>query len=367
MLHLNERTLDDLLAGRISATRMSRIRKHVEGCRACARRLEEWRDNFEPISQLFPPVFDRSMSAVPEAIGPLVLVPEPEPRRFRLEPSTVLWSLAVIGALVVGYFASRMEGLPWNKTPTRPGGVVELGPLALRRDSGAALPGSSATATARQPALPSPLQAGGDTSTASGARAALPPPIPPASADSTRAESSRSTPRDTAATRAAAAPPAATPARERTAPPAPDTVDESAPAEPEAPATSNAAFRRITFAEALRRFKGTVRTMDGLKLERVEIGPGRLVPGAQPNADLLRLTYRNVDGTRIILDQQQILPDASGFRPVSDPRLESGDTAYNSLHTGANVATWLDPRSYQISLTVLATPDSLKKLISRVH
>jgi hypothetical protein len=99
----------------------------------------------------------------------------------------------------------------------------------------------------------------------------------------------------------------------------------------------------------------------------VEIGPASAVPGAQRGLDVVRVVYRAPNGGRILVDQQLIPADSSGFRPIDDPALENGETAYGTSSTGVSVATWLDEEGYRISVVVQAPVDSLKRLVQRVQ
>jgi hypothetical protein len=122
-------------------------------------------------------------------------------------------------------------------------------------------------------------------------------------------------------------------------------------------------FRSIRLADAAQRLGGPVRVIPGLKVDHVEIGPASAVPGAQSGLDVVRVVYRTGDNAgRILLDQQLIPADSSGFRPIEDQTLESGETAFGTSDSGVSVATWLDEEGYRISLAMRAPLDSLKRL-----
>jgi hypothetical protein len=110
-----------------------------------------------------------------------------------------------------------------------------------------------------------------------------------------------------------------------------------------------------------------LRLLGELDPDHIEVGPASAVPGAQSGLDVIRIVYRAPDGRRILLDQQLIPADSSGFRPIEDPTLESGATAYGTSPGGVTVATWLDEAGYRISLALHAPLDSLKRLVPLVH
>jgi len=81
MFHLSDRLLAKLIDGSATTADLQRIRRHVDECRACARRLEEWRDNFAEVDERFP---ELAVDAGPLATvhaGGLVMLPGSEPSR----------------------------------------------------------------------------------------------------------------------------------------------------------------------------------------------------------------------------------------------------------------------------------------------
>lgn len=117
----------------------------------------------------------------------------------------------------------------------------------------------------------------------------------------------------------------------------------------------------------MRRLGGPVRSLQSYDLDHLEVGSASAVPGAQAGLDIVRVVYRTPDGGRILLDQQLIPTDTSGFRPIDDPTLESGQTAYGTSPTGVSVATWLDEEGYRLSLVAQLPLDSIKKLVPLVR
>ncbi|MEO8635385.1 MAG: hypothetical protein ABI587_08930 [Gemmatimonadales bacterium] len=322
MSHLEERTLDKLVGGTATAHDVHRIVRHVEECRACARKLEEWRDNFAEVDERFPELALDMPAMATVTPGGLVLMPDTEaPRhRFNVDLSTILWIGAVLLALLVGYGASRL------RQPSE-GMVASSG----SRDQAAA-PSGSASAPQAPAVIPLAAPPPHDTSAATTPPLAAPLPAPTA----------------------VAAQPVARPERE-------------AEASPTTPLATSPQFKKVPRAEAVRRLGGPIRSLPGYDTDHLEVGAASAVPGAQPGLEVVRVVYRTPQGGRILLDQQLIPIDSSGFRPIDDPTLESGATAYGTSPTGVSVATWLDEEGYRISLVAQLPLDSLKKLVPLVR
>lgn len=298
MFHLNDRTLERLITGMASGSEVDRIRRHVDECRPCSRRLEEWRDNFGEVDQHFPQLATEITPAATMTAGGLVVMPPSEPRRaFSLSLASILWGVAGILAVVIVYQLARLRA---NSS--------EGGEYAFRGDSQAT-------------GLP-------------------PPPAPqgrPAISDSVGN---------------AAAP----------RPVVREPLDTGPP-----PLSISPRFREVSRVEAARRLGGAVRGLARLVPDHYEIGPSSAVPGAQRNIDVVRVVYRVGSGGRLTLDQQLIPADSSGFRPIDDSALESGETVFRASADGANSATWLDEAGYRISLSGRVSQDSLRKLLPRVQ
>ena len=320
MSHLDHRALDTLLDVSVSEDELLRIRDHADSCRACARVLEEWRDHFPEINRLLPEDAIGYADMI-SATGSRVLVPENHSVQFRrrIDTSSVIWVMAVVLALVVGYSASRLRGRSSEGL-----GTVSLGEL----------PPSST-------------------------RPAVQPPAPPASdtiSDQGALGTSERTPGPVVDSTPVVRP--ATPAPVPTATPSKPPADAS---------TTMPQFRRVAVSDAARRLKGGIRTIRGLSLDHIEIGPGTAVPGAPDNLDVVRVVYQTSEGYPILLDQQRIPADSSGFRPINESALESGDTLLGTSPSGVSVATWIDDDGYRMSLVLHGSTDSLRRVIRRVH
>lgn len=341
MFHLNDRLLEKLIDGSASGGEVTRIKRHAESCRACARRLEEWRDNYREVDEHFPDLAHEAGPAATVTPGGLVLLPtdDIQERNWAPDLTTLLWVAAVILALVVGYGASRLrqpnEGMA---VATREGRGT---PPAPQRRDGIAAGATAAPARDSSPAV-----------------ALAPAPVAPATRNP--APSAARTRNDPpASTRT---PPRTTPGPTERAATTPGPTTPSSATIPVSPR-----FRAVGSGEASLRLGGRLRLLDGLEPDHVEIGPASAVPGAQRGLDVVRVVYRAPDGGRILVDQQLIPADSSGFRPIDDPTLENGETAYGTSSTGVSVATWLDEEGYRISVVVQAPVDSLKRLVQRVQ
>lgn len=341
MFHLNDRLLEKLIDGSASGGEVTRIKRHAESCRACARRLEEWRDNYREVDEHFPDLAHEAGPAATVTPGGLVLLPtdDIQERNWAPDLTTLLWVAAVILALVVGYGASRLRQ-PNEGMAIAPREGRATPPAPQRRD------GIAAGATAAPARDSSP--------------AVEPAPAPVAPATRNPAPAAATTRND---------PPAST----RTPPRTTLEPTERAATTPGPTAPSSATipvsprFRAVGSGEASLRLGGRLRLLNGLEPDHVEIGPASAVPGAQRGLDVVRVVYRAPDGGRILVDQQLIPADSSGFRPIDDPALENGETAYGTSSTGVSVATWLDEEGYRISVVVQAPVDSLKRLVQRVQ
>ena len=330
MFHLSDRLLAKLIDGSATTADLQRIRRHVDECRACARRLEEWRDNFAEVDERFP---ELAVDAGPLATvtpGGLVMLPGSEPsRRVVPDLTTLLWIGAVLMALLVGYGASRL------RQPSEGMRVATMGEVRGQP--------RTQNPTPSNPARPTDHPATASTTTA---------PTAPDHVSSSPALTSNPP--------AGTSPPVVS-HRPAVSPDPPSTTP------PPAPLTVSPRFREVSRPEAARRLGGPLRSMDGMGLDHIEIGPASAVPGAQSGLDVIRMVYRTPDGGRLLLDQQRIPADTDGLRSIDDPTLENGETAYGTGPGGVSVASWLDEGGYRISLVARAPLDSLKKLVALVQ
>ncbi|MEP6574028.1 MAG: hypothetical protein ABJD11_15095 [Gemmatimonadota bacterium] len=396
--HVSEHTLDSLLRHRLSAAQLARLQQHVQSCHACSRRVEEWRDNYQEVEAAIPAMEHTSFRVASLPGAPIVLVPS-SPGEFRasFDVSKLLWPAAVILALAVGFGASRFTGsqsegmspppqadLPPDPSraatpaPTSPAlpAIATRDSLSASRLSDSLRQVSAARQAATKPAPPvaQPVSRPAPQPAATAAKSGTTKPTGQVATNASRSATPAPQPpsrsaRDTASQRQAQRPPATQPATtpapvaSRPAPSRPFTESSESTGTP----PSAIGFTRIGLDAAVQRLGGSIRLIEGLDPDHIEIGPGDSVPGAQRGADVVRVIYRARNGGRILLDQQRIPADASGWRHVNDPLLENGDTLVGTSPAGVSVATWVDPKAYWISVVGQMSQDSLKRMLRRVR
>ena len=157
--------------------------------------------------------------------------------------------------------------------------------------------------------------------------------------------------------------------RQRAAAPAPaPTAAMRAPAS--APARAEQAgdvalraFQRIDGDSAIRVLSGSMRLIDGLSPRLIEIGRGNLVPGADPDRDVVRVHYLDPSGRPLTLDQQ---PGDTRPGVTSVNGLMRGDTLMTSSPEGLRVR-WVDRKNFWLSLTGPLTPEELRGVVERIR
>lgn len=351
MFHLNERVLERLVAGAASGPEANRIGRHAFTCRACARRLEEWRDNFPEIDEIYPGLVEFETTGAEVTPSGMLIGPS-ERSSFavpRFDAANALWVVALLMALLVGYGAHRFRkadaGLNVATTVRRPppasagSGAGAVGP-APARDSAAVRAAPALAPSRRISEMPREEPARRIAETPS---LDLPSRRP---AD----QSSRATP---APTRPLPAPNRRDPSS--SLPRSEPLVNPSATVS-RLPVSTN--FRTVSIGEASERLGGRVRLIDGLDPDHIELGPPSAVPGAYLGVEVVRVVYRAPDGGRILLDQQIV--------PLGDST-ENGSTAFGTAANGVSVGTWLDNDGYRLSLVARTPVDSLRKMLPLVR
>ena len=111
--------------------------------------------------------------------------------------------------------------------------------------------------------------------------------------------------------------------------------------------------------EAVRNLSGSIRLIDGMNPASVTIGPGRLVPGANPGREVVRVIYADPRGGQLVLDQQ--LGETGG----AFNGLMAGDTLVAAGENGTQVR-WID-RKFWMSLSGSGPADSLRALVERIR
>jgi len=273
----------------------------------------------------------------------MVVVPVPEGRRWavpKLNFASVLWIVALLMALVVGYGANRLRSAHDGFESVA---AARVRPPRPETGNGAGVPMPLATPSGDSlirlnPKAPTPVSGSTEDPEPATANDA-----PPSRARAYRPDGDRNAARSTPAT----------------------TLDTRA--DPPPPVPLSPSFRNVAAAEASQRLGGALRLLSGLEPDHIEVGPASAVPGAQAGLAVVRVVYRMPDGGRMLLDQQLIPADGSGSRPIDDPALEQGEAAFGTAPNGVSVASWVDQDGYRISLVAQAPVDSLKRLVPLVH
>lgn len=333
MRHIDDQTLDHLLADSLDETEERGLEAHIQQCPACAARLREWEVLFPQIRGIAPggdePVGD---DAIPATRSSVVILPDwtpppevPHPPRSRASP---LWIVVAVLAVIAGWLALRPgkaaagpdlatyePGLP--NEDTTGGGLGSGMSDSIQRSAFA----DSAALRAIQTPVTEPLTEPGTPEIVT----------TPAAAPDTQPQS---------------------PPRNVDAVQFPVRVD-SDPAESTAMPTE---FTRVTLGDAIKRLGGAIRLIDGMSPETVEIAAGSVLPGADPGKLVVRIVYSGSDG-RIILDQQRL----------NRPGSREPDIAVNTAPSGVSVAQWVDWKGYWISLACRTNQEELLAIANRIH
>ncbi len=151
---------------------------------------------------------------------------------------------------------------------------------------------------------------------------------------------------------------------------APAASAEETAAAPASPAPRAEAFRRVTMEEAVVGLQGTIRLIDGMTSDHVEVGPGRRIPSADSAREVVRVIY-GAPGHELVLAQQRLAaPDAGAADAPREAQLASalgpGDLVVTTSPDGLNALRWTD-RGFWLSLSGHLPTDSLRRLADRVR
>ncbi len=334
--------------------------------------------------------------------------PRAQPERRGFDYTSIGWAATIVLAIGAGYIANevrhaRDRGAPAEGSATgqrAPATTIGAGepapqktaPLSRTRESGPGAAGGHQLAAAATPHGPPAAKAppgkgkpvvAGRSATGLGHKRLEPPAR---SVAGVRAAPVR--PTETAAALTAA--PAAAGAPTRPQPSAPEARRPQPAAEVEgaaalqsaggaAPrgaaarlATLPEAFRHASLEQAVTSLRGTIRLIDGMHSDHVEIGPGRDVAGADSGREVVRVVYGTV-GHELVLDQQRtVAPE----RALAEERADSqpspvgmgfGDTLLTTAPDGQRRLRWLDRTGFWLSLTGRIPADSLRQLAERVR
>lgn len=330
MRHIDDQTLDQLLADSLGETQERELEAHIQQCPPCAARLREWEVLFPQIRGVAPGGDEPAGEiAMPATRSSVVILPDwtppPEgPHAPRPRPSP-LWVVVAVLAVVAGWLALRR-------------GNAEAGPDLATYEPG--LPNVDTVRGGLGSGMSDSIQRQAFADSAA-LRAIQTPVIEPLTEPGT--PEAIATP---------AAPDTQSPTRTVDTVQFPVKVD-SDPAEPAAMPTE---FTRVTLGDAIERLGGSIRLIDGMKPETVEIAGGSVLPGADPGRLVVRIVYNGSDG-RIILDQQRL----------NRPGSREPDIAVNTAPSGVSVAQWVDWKGYWISLACRTNQQELLAIANRIH
>jgi hypothetical protein len=274
-----------------------------------------------------------------------------------LHPARPALDVASAPPPVAAESSSRQEPAPPPVATTAPATRAPASrPLVKPRPMRGAKPPSSDQAAARIPRDRPPGAASRPDEIASRSADAMagPPTADNAGAGVRSSQPSAAMGGVSAPAPAAVAPPEGAPLARRAAPAA-------APTRAAGPAPIT--FQRITMDDAVRRLSGSIRLIDGLQPGSVEVGPGRLVPGAAPDREVIRVHYMDETGRPLVLDQQP--GDTPSATSVNG--LMRGDTLVTAQPDGGVRVRWVDRKSFWLSLTGAGGPDTVRVLVERIR
>lgn len=360
MGHISDRTLDSLLDGSIDGAGELAIEEHVRRCDRCANRLREWELLFPQIRNVFaggaqmPAGGPSPAMAGPAAVAapPVHSVYIPDwtpPPSHRSVPARLAWGLVALLAVGAGYLLlQRFKGenstiayLPENYEAASQSATGDSAGLG----SGISTPPTVSPATAEI----ARLQADSILARAR-EQAALEANVP------VRENPPAETPSPVVATREPAEQEVRAPSPGRETPVTFPIRTDTARTEPAPASPLPSQFQRVTLGEAISRLSGTVRLIQGLNPEAVEIAQGSALPGAEADKAVVRVVYNAPEG-RLILDQQRL-----GRPGAREPNI-----VISTAPNGVSVAQWVDRGGYWISLAGRADQQTLLAIANRIH
>ena len=419
MAHVDDGQLNALLDGELPLETARTVEAHVATCAECARRLEEARaflfEAGELLAVLTPP--SRAAEPVPavsaaprvaktskeiavsvdgrtemtSAIRPVFPheVPPAPPRRSWKLPDLekLAWAASLVLCLGVGYLANEvyhlrhLETTADNNRQRQTEVAINAPDPAERRDLEQAA--RQSTGSSGGPSVRPPVRPSGSAERAPNAAPARPkPPVTkpaPAFAQPRPERIASNLPALAAAPPTVAARPgdalgdiagagARSPARSTSGVGMLNggrvsALDEAtvAPRARDARAAASTTFQRVSLEEANRRLSGSIRLIDGMNPSRVEAGPGRLVPGADPDREVVRVTYTS--GIRRLVFDQQLGDTLQGS---SINGLMPGDTLVTTSPNNVTQVRWID-RKFWLSLSGGMPADSGRVLVERIR
>lgn len=386
--HISDRALDSLLEGSLSEGEELAIEDHARKCARCASRLREWQILFPQIKTFIPtpehPAFATEPSFAQAAAPPFtptprqsslnVFVPDwSPPPTHRSTSARIAWVLVALLSLGAAYLLVRRFQKPPEESAFLPSGINAATPSSDSSGLGSGISSAIDSAALKEAhdeflrdSITEALAAQLHPPVTDSAAGAPPGPVvenPPTSAtvasrsgDETAAPAPReqdpprfpfrANPSGAASTTAGSGSTSGNPAATN-------------PASSNPPAPSMALpeqFTRVSLGEAISRLAGTVRLIQGMTPEAVEIAQGTVLPGADPARAVVRVIYNGPEG-RIIMDQQR-LDRGQGEEP---------NIAISTTPNGVSVAQWVDRGGFWISLAGKVDQQALLAIANRIR
>ena len=296
MQHAEEGTLHAYLDGELDAAERAELERHLSVCVPCRNALAEARTFLSESDGMIRALDVATPNAAPAH-------PRNATRPF-VRLTTLAWAASILLAVGLGY-SLRNTPLPTPATPvaTDEAGTPVAQSAALSPAPTATPPSARGDVAARpSPAAPTPDATAGKV-VADARDAANEPPATPTAGAGVSAMASAE-PQPAAPRPARALPPVAGSAPEHVAIVDGVPVDTTEARRSFGPANTPAP-RRITMDEAVAHLGGTIRLIDGLAPQRVELLAGVDVPGADPAREVIRVYYEEPDLGLVTLDQQR--------------------------------------------------------------
>lgn len=377
MSHLDEGQLTLLLDGELSPEERAEAERHLAGCADCRRLYQEVRD--------LAGEADRLVATVEPAVRPApALQPSaPRPRRAWERWRPLAWAATLVLAAGLGWYArlghlggapaaDRLSGataesakaadLPDSApVPPEPAAPLAALPEAATRDRPAASASAARPAEAR-PAAPPPAVE--QAQPAEAPVAAAPAPAPRRDAETVAGTLAAG---NALEARRERAPAAAGASRAVTTAEAPLAARDEVTSKQAVEDAAGSPARSISLEQAIRVLGGSIRLVDGMTPVAVRTIPGRGVPGAEPDAVVVRIVYLDPPGRELWLDQQRPGPAEPEAGARGAPTLLPGDTLVSALADGQRRLRWRDPEGFHLSLAGWLSGDSLKALARRVR
>ena len=364
MKHADEGILHAWLDGELSAEEAAELERHLSVCLPCRTLLAE--------AKAFVTESDDLVLALD-----LPSAPKPLPVPRRVPWNTLAWAAMVVLALGTGYalrpaLGPRAASGVLGSGPSEPVASEPSYPAPAAADAPAA---PRSTPTARQAPSTAPRRApASDLGTTNGAGA---PAVAQGEALAAERED-RAAPAPAAAVQPSVSVPETPQPSSRLATVDGAPVDTSALQLSFGPRVS-APPQRITLDEAVTRLGGTIRLIDGLAPQRVEVVAGVDVSGADPDREVIRVYYEEPDLGLVTLDQQRPAPsfaardlarrtpesEASASRVQVAPLGRSGG-GYAARQLPAQQSITWRADGVWLSLTSRLSGDALAQLQARV-